>query len=120
MLDDDQPMTDTAKAAAAVDKANRIAQRVMPRPFKVASVEKIDPPNGAQGSDWHRYVLDNSRSQVNGLRRGTRKDVMAYAAQCAEQLNVRGLTAQSIWAPRGRKPAGAVAAAAASSSSSET
>ncbi len=78
------------------------------RPFKVASVEKTTAPDGSEGQDWYRYVLDSGRSTISGHRRGSRKDVHAYATQCAEQLNARGLTGQSIWSPRGRKPAAAV------------
>ncbi|MHB8535025.1 MAG: hypothetical protein ACYDBW_06210 [Sulfuricaulis sp.] len=77
------------------------------RPFKVASVEKTTAPDGGEGQDWYRYVLDSGRSTISGHRRGSRKDVHAYATQCAEQLNARGLTGQSIWSPRGRKPAAA-------------
>lgn len=91
-------MTDTT----ASTKANRPA---MPRPFKVARVEKTDAPDGGQGQDWYRYVLESGRSTITGHRSGSRKDVLAYATQCAEQLNTRGLTGQSIWSPRGRKPA---------------
>ncbi|MEK7207832.1 MAG: hypothetical protein AAB134_08135 [Pseudomonadota bacterium] len=80
-----------------------------PRPFKVARVEKIDAPDGIVGQDWYRYILESGRSTITGQRSGSRKDVLAYAAQCAEQLNTRGLTGQSIWSPRGRKPAAATA-----------
>ena len=67
----------------------------MPRPFKVARVEKTDAPDGGQGQDWYRYVLESGRSTITGHRCGSRKDVLAYATQCAEQLNTRGLTGQS-------------------------
>lgn len=77
----------------------------MPRPFKVVSVERTGAPDGASGQDWYRYVLENNRSTITGQRRGSRKDVLAYATQYAEQLNARGLTGQSTWSPRGRKPA---------------
>ena len=93
-------MTDTTTSAA---KTNRS----VPRPFKVARVEKTDAPDGGQGQDWYRYVLESGRSTITGQRCGSRKDVLAYATQCAEQLNTRGLTGQSIWSPRGRKPAAA-------------
>ncbi len=76
-------------------------------PFKVARVEKSGAPDGSDGQDWYRYVLESGRSTISGQRRGSRKDVHAYATQCAEQLNARGLTGQSIWSPRGRKPAAA-------------
>src|SRR3990172_5546465 len=92
--------TEPAKTAASAD-----VHPAMPRPFKVARVEKTDAPDGSPGEDWYRYVLESGRSTITGHRRGSRKDVIAYAARCAEQLNVRGLSAQSIWSPRGRKPA---------------
>lgn len=101
-----QTMTDTTATA----KASRPSP-AMPRPFKVARVEKTDAPDGGQGQDWYRYVLESGRSTITGHRCGSRKDVLAYATQCAEQLNTRGLTGQSIWSPRGRKPAAAIAAA---------
>ncbi len=75
--------------------------------FKVARVEKTGAPDGTEGQDWYRYVLESGRSTISGQRRGSRKDVHAYATQCAEQLNARGMTGQSIWSPRGRKPAAA-------------
>jgi len=101
-----RPMTDTKDTAANIPAE---ACPATPRPFKVASVEKTDAPDGGQGQDWYRYILDSGRSTVTGLRRGSRKDVHAYATQCTEQLNARGLTGQSIWSPRGRKPAAAAA-----------
>jgi len=94
-------MTDTTTATKSARPA------AMPRPFKVARVEKTDAPDGGHGQDWYRYVLESGRSTITGHRCGSRKDVLAYATQCAEQLNTRGLTGQSIWSPRGRKPAAA-------------
>jgi hypothetical protein len=73
--------------------------------FEVASVEKSGAPDGGDSRDWYRYILKSRRSTITGQRRGSRKDVHAYATQCAEQLNARALEAKSIWRPRGRKPA---------------
>jgi hypothetical protein len=75
--------------------------------FEVARVEKTDAPNGEQGRDWYRYVLKSNSSTITGKRRGSRQFVHDYATQCAEQLNMRAATHQSIWNPRGRKPAAA-------------
>jgi hypothetical protein len=75
--------------------------------FVVASVEKADSPEGEQGQSWYRYVLKSSCSTITGHRCGSRQYVREYATQCAEQLNARAATSQSIWAPRGRKPAAA-------------
>ena len=101
-------MVRTMTDSTAATKSARPAST--PRPFKVARVEKTDAPDGGQGQDWYRYVLESGRSTITGHRSGSRKDVLAYATQCAEQLNSRGLTGQSIWSPRGRKPAAATAA----------
>lgn len=94
-------MTDTTNSTSAVAVETNPA---LPRPFKVTSVEKTGAPDGGQGQDWYRYILENNRSTITGQRRGSRKDVLAYATQYAEQLNARGLTGQSTWSPRGRKP----------------
>lgn len=75
--------------------------------FEVASVEKTDAPDGGSDKDWYRYVLKSHRSTITGLRRGSAKCVHAYATECADQLNTRAAMGQSIWNPRGRKPAAA-------------
>jgi hypothetical protein len=98
-----QQTIDGTKSKSSVTETHQAKLRL----FKVASVEKISPPDGGEGQDWYRYVLDSGRSMISGQRRGSRKDVQAYASQCAEQLNTRGQTGQSIWSPRGRKPAAA-------------
>ncbi len=80
---------------------NRVTARSAP--FKLARVEKTLAPEGAEGSNWYRYVLDNGRSTITGQRRGSLKDVTAHAHRYAEQLNARGIGSTSVWAPRGKK-----------------
>jgi hypothetical protein len=63
--------------------------------YEVASVEKAPAPDGAPGTDWHRYVLSSGNSRIVGLRRGTREEVAAYASTCAEDFNFRGATGKS-------------------------
>jgi hypothetical protein len=94
-------MTELTDPTTTADRDDR----VRPRPYKVARVEKTDSPQGSDGQNWYRYVLDNGRSTVVGQRQGSLKDVQAYATHCAEQLNARGLHGRSTWVPRGRKPA---------------
>lgn len=83
-----------------------------PSPYNVARIERTDAPQGSDGQDWYRYVLDNGRSTVVGHRQGPRKEVEAYAQRCALQLNARGLNGSSSWSPRGRKPAAAASGSA--------
>jgi len=80
------------------------AENARPRRYALARVEKTDPPDGGTGR-WYRYVLDNGRATITGVRCGSAKEVTDYATEYAEQLNTRNLTGQSTWSPRGRKPA---------------
>jgi hypothetical protein len=91
-------------------QTKRVAgNNVQPSPYALARVEKTDPPDGGTGK-WYRYILENGRSTITGLRCGSVREVTDYATQYAEQLNVRSLNGQSAWAPRGRKPAAKPAA----------
>ena len=63
--------------------------------YEVASVDAASAPDGGKGADWYRYVLSSGNSRIVGLRRGTREEVTAYAATCAEDFNLRGLTGRS-------------------------
>ena len=75
---------------------------VRPRNFPIRK-----PQDNQQDHDgpeeYHVVLLDNGRSTITGQRRGSLKDVTAHAHRYAEQVNARGLGAQSIWAPRGKK-----------------
>jgi hypothetical protein len=98
IMETSMPQTTTATATKVSAKR--------PGPYKLARVEKTGAPEGGTGGNWYRYVLDNGRSTVVGQRCGSLKDVTAYANRCAEQLNSRTLSGQSVWAPRSsKKPA---------------
>jgi len=112
ITDSEDNAQETLAAARSTDRAPRQAAA-----FKVARVEKTAAPDGSSGQNWYRYVLDNGRSTITGQRSGTQKEVAAHAARCAEQINARGFGNQSLWSPRGRKPAGATAAGSGSSGS---
>lgn len=102
MTDIEQIAEGTISPGSTLERASRHA-----RPFKVARVEKTPAPDGNGGLTWYRYVLDNGKSIITGQRSGSLKDVTAHAAHCAEQINARGFGKQSLWSPRGRKPANA-------------
>ena len=72
--------------------------------YRVTCVEKIPAPDGGQGLDWRRYILESGRSTITGHRRGSHADVLSYATACAERLNARGRIGQTTWSPRGKKP----------------
>jgi hypothetical protein len=59
------------------------------RPYRVASVEKTAVPQGAEGDNWCRYVLDNGYTTLMGWRRGSLREIMQHAVQYADALNTR-------------------------------
>lgn len=73
------------------------------RQFEVVSVEKVDTPGGAQGGDWHRYVMASGPAQIMGYHRGTPEEVADYAASCAENFNLRNATGKSSRLLAGKK-----------------
>jgi hypothetical protein len=59
------------------------------RHFRVTLVEKSAVPQGAEGEDWYRYVLENKHSAITGWRRGSRREITQHAIHCTEELNAR-------------------------------
>ncbi|MBI1424172.1 MAG: hypothetical protein GC149_11940 [Gammaproteobacteria bacterium] len=72
--------------------------------YSVVSVEKIETPDGMEGSNWYRYVIGRGTSTMVGNRRGTLKQVTEHARSLANDLNARnGRNGKSLWAPRQNK-----------------
>jgi hypothetical protein len=71
--------------------------------FRVESVEKTDAPEGLPGSDWHRYVIGQGRSKIEGLKTGTLAAVTRHAEAVADDLNLRATKGNSTYVSRGRR-----------------
>jgi len=56
--------------------------------YQVVLVEETTPPEGTTGT-WHRYVIGEGRSQIEGQKQGTLKEVTEHAELTAEDLNER-------------------------------
>jgi hypothetical protein len=75
----------------------------VPVAYTVTGIEKTAAPDGQDGG-WYRYVIENTRSRITGVRRGTKQQVLGYAESFAEDLNARASgRGQSIWAPKSKK-----------------
>ncbi|MDH3604910.1 MAG: hypothetical protein OEU26_35340 [Candidatus Tectomicrobia bacterium] len=72
------------------------------RHYQVALVEKAAMPQGAEGEDWYRYVLESGYAAITGWRRGSLKEITQHAIRCTEELNARSTDGFSRWA-HGRK-----------------
>ena len=91
---------DAPKKAAHNDKP-----KLMGFDYRVGSVTKTSAPDGADGNDWYRYVLEGGHSPISGWRQGSLKDVTEFAQRSADELNERR-AGKSVAYARGRPAAG--------------
>lgn len=68
--------------------------------FHVVSVEKTTAPEGLPGDNWHRYVIGQGSSKIEGIKPGTLKAVTQHAEEVVEDLNSRKGRGTSTYAPR--------------------
>jgi hypothetical protein len=71
--------------------------------FSVVTVQRSDPPDGADRGTWYRYEIASQRSRITGCRCGSRDQVLRHAQAYAEELNARAQRGYSVGAPRARK-----------------
>ena len=71
--------------------------------YRVESVEKTDPPAGMPAGNWHRYVIGQGGSKIEGLKPGTLKAVTQHAESVASDLNSRAAGGNSTYAARKQK-----------------
>ena len=70
--------------------------------YRVEKVEKTTPPEGMEGDNWHRYVVGQGSSKIEGKKAGTLEDVTQHAEVFAEDLNSRMRGGGSTYASRKR------------------
>ena len=66
----------------------------MEHPYEIVSVRRTEPPPGAEGSDWHRYVITQGINTINGCRQGNLKAVTEAVEEIVVQLNGRRLNSR--------------------------
>lgn len=71
--------------------------------YQVVTVEKTEAPEGANGGNWYRYVIELEGQSIVGSRRGTQKQVTEYAKECAENMSTRFARGRSHWSSRNKK-----------------
>ncbi len=59
------------------------------------SIQKEQPPPGAEGIDWHRYVITQADNTIVGYRQGSASSVRLAVEEIVVQLNERRLVKQS-------------------------
>ena len=68
--------------------------------YHVVSVEKTTAPEGLPGDNWHRYIIGQGSSRIEGIKPGTLKAVTQHAETVVEDLNSRKGRGSSTYAPR--------------------
>ncbi len=58
-------------------------------PFKLTSILKGEPPAGAEGIDWHRYVITQGSNTIVGHRQGSTSSVTLAVEEIVLHLNER-------------------------------
>ncbi len=82
------PRVKNKSAAKAVEKPE-VKPSSQPEPFRLASIERTDPPSGAAGKNWYRYTIRQGANAINGYLQGTATGVKHSAEQIVGQLNER-------------------------------
>ncbi len=64
----------------------------MEQPYEIVSVRRAEPPPGAEGSHWYRYVIAfEGTNNIHGCRQGGLKAVTRAVEEIVAQLNERQL-----------------------------
>jgi hypothetical protein len=77
------------KAPAKAAEKTEVKASAQPEPFRLVSIERTDPPNGAAGKNWYRYTIRQGANAINGYLQGTAAGVKHAAEQIVGQLNER-------------------------------
>jgi len=60
------------------------------QPYEIVSVRRAAPPPGAEGSNWHHYVIAfEGTNTIHGCRAGSLKAVTKAVENIVAQLNER-------------------------------
>ena len=70
--------------------------------YEIKSIERSEPPAGAEGAVWCRYVIQQGDNTIHGYRPGNLKVVRSEIRALVRQLNERRAGKRSLAAPKRR------------------
>ena len=77
-------------------------------PFTLTSILKEEPPAGAEGVGWHRYVITQGSNTIIGHRQGSTRGVTLAVEEIVLHLNERRVHKQArvhlVMPPSKRRP----------------
>ena len=63
------------------------------QPYEIVSVQRAEPPPGAEGPNWYSYVIAfEGTNNIHGCRQGGLKAVTRAVEEIVAQLNERHLS----------------------------
>lgn len=57
--------------------------------FEVVTIAKTQPPMPEHGGNWYQYTIANHITEITGVRRGSRTEVLNFVKSSIERLNTR-------------------------------
>ena len=58
--------------------------------YEIVSIQRTEPPPGAESSNWYRYVIAfEGTNTIHGCRQGSLKAVKSAVEEIVAQLNER-------------------------------
>ncbi|MFK5914384.1 MAG: hypothetical protein QM484_08410 [Woeseiaceae bacterium] len=60
--------------------------------YKLVSIEKISPPDGATFQRWYKFIIKNDHNTITNLRAGSEKEIRKFASESIKRLNEKYLT----------------------------
>ncbi len=61
------------------------------QPYEIISVKRTETPPGAEGANWHHYVIVQGANTIRGYRQGNLKAVKSAVEEIVALLNERQL-----------------------------
>jgi hypothetical protein len=60
--------------------------------FEIVAVEKTKAPLPEHNGNWYQYTIANRITEITGVRRGSRAEVMNFVRSSIDRLNTRHKT----------------------------
>lgn len=60
--------------------------------FEVVNFEKTQAPMPGNSGNWYQYTIANNITEITGIRRGSRAEVLNFVKSSIERLNTRHKT----------------------------
>lgn len=57
--------------------------------FEIVTIKKAKAPLSEREGNWYQYTIANNSTEITGLRRGSKDEVMGFVSASVHRLNNR-------------------------------